>query len=300
MAKAKAYFRILLRQFAQSARVSENSKVCVIFVLAWSWFVATSFSCNTLAVIIRNPANREYLINRKHMRFLTIILIITLVSCNKNVQKNGRLEIISAFCKYDNQVHPSSVKLKLFKKGKSISEIKLNDKNKVPGTANFTVSNLEYGDYYIEYKTIYNQKNVVEFEINQSDLKSVELCMDYLDYKSNKNILLLDELQNGEALNVVVNEMACFGGWKDTMIISRKRNQLIVEYGEMKHTLTPSQIKLLREFEIELRCNHKPGCSNIDTYWIHNQQTHEECVVTEESCEWYGFKNLIKLLKLKK
>ena len=234
------------------------------------------------------------------MRFLTIILILTFVSCNKNVQKNGRLEIISAFCKYDNQVHPSSVKLKLFKKGKSISEIKLNDKNKVPGTANFTVSDLEYGDYYIEYKTIYNQKNVVEFEINQSDLKSVELCMDYLDYKSNKNILLLDELKNDETLNVIVDEKSCFGGWHDTIFISRERNQIVTKYRGIKYTLTPSQLQILREFEIELKSNHRIGYSTIDTYWIHNQQTHEECALTDESGEWNGFQNLIKLLNLKK
>ena len=234
------------------------------------------------------------------MKYLAIILVITFGSCNKETPKDGQLEIVPIYCKYETNPHFSDQKLKLFKKGESNTEIKLTEKNSIPGTDNFKVSDLKYGNYYIEYKTIYNQKNVVEFEINQSNLKSVQLCMDYLDYKSNKNILILDELKNGETLNVEVDRMACFGGSKDKMKISRERNQIILEYAGLKYTLTPSQIKLIREFEIELRCNHRSGCSNSDTYWIHNEQTHDECVITDESCEWYGFKKLIKLLHLKK
>ena len=232
------------------------------------------------------------------MRFLSIILIITFLSCNKNVQKNGRLKIVPTYCKYDNSNHFSKQKLKLFKKGKTATEIKLMDKNKIPGEDNFIVSGLEYGDYYIEYATIYNQKNVVKFEINQSSLKNVKICLDYLDYKSNKNILLIDELKNGESLLLDFFHQGCFDTFEKPvkLNLTKTNNKIVAEYNGVKYTLTPSQVDLFRQFEIELRSNHCGWCSSEDTYNLFNSKSYEIYGVKDSSGQWRGFNNLIKTL----
>lgn len=238
------------------------------------------------------------------MKYLLIIpLIIPLIffsSCVKKESnaKTGKLEVVPVYCKYDiNENHLSS-DFKLFKKGGNKVEIKVTDKNVIPGTNKSVISNLEYGDYYIEFKTIYNQKETVKFEINQSQIKTIKLCFDHLDYESNKNILFLDELKNGDSFIIFHQSQGCFHFVEDKIEIIKYKNAFFAKYKGTKYTLTKSQIKTLKEFEIELRSNHGDGCTTVDTYTIYNHR--EGYTMSDGSCQWRGFSNLISLLKLKK
>ena len=80
-----------------------------------------------------------------------------------------------------------------------------------------------------------------------------ELCYDYLNYQSNKNILLLDELLENDYLTIFFESQGCFHSEKDKMKVTKSKKTLVVEYRGIKYNLTPSQTKTLREFEIELR-----------------------------------------------
>ena len=236
------------------------------------------------------------------MRFLSIILIIALVSCNKDLPKNGQIEIVPTYCKYDNDIHFSQNQLKLFKKEKNNTEIRITEKNSIPGTDNFKVSDLEYGDYYIEYTTIYNQKNIVQFNVDKSDLKKVEFCVDFLDYKSNKNILLIDELKNGEDLVLEFFHQGCFSTYEKPVIftLSKTGNKIVAEYEGEKYPLTETKVGLFREFEIELKSNHGGGCSSEDTYALYNRKSYGTYEVKDSGCQWRGFNNLIKVITGKK
>ncbi len=109
------------------------------------------------------------------MRYLIIILLIFFTSCHhsKEIVKYGQIEIVPVYCKYDNPLRGEYLKPRLFKKGKVDKEISL--KNELPKDHSLQtkVSHLEYGSYYIDYVTIFNQINRVEFEVNQSTLQTV-------------------------------------------------------------------------------------------------------------------------------
>ena len=232
----------------------------------------------------------------KHL--ITIFFLFLLISCNKELPKNGRIEIIPTYCKYDNEIHFSSNKFKLFLKGENDTEIKLTEENNIPGTSNSKVSNLEYGNYYIQYVTIYNHKNITYFKVNQSNLKKVEICFDYLDYKENKNVLMIDELKNGDTLTLNFFHEGCFDTFDKAVELNIVKNdeKITIDFNNKEYKLTNSQIKLLREFEIELRSNHRAGCTSIDKYTLWNRNSYTTYEESDGSCEWYGFKNLIKTI----
>ncbi|MDI1316911.1 hypothetical protein [Flavobacterium sp.] len=237
------------------------------------------------------------------MRFIIIILLLAFVSCNKkDIPKNGRLKIIPKYCKYDNIISIPAPKFKLFKKEENNSKNKLITESEIRND-NFTISNLEYGKYYVEYITIYNQKNFIDFEINKSTLKEVKICIDDLDYNENKNVLMVDELKNGETLIVEFFHQGCFDTYDKPvqLYITKKNGKFTAKYYNRKYNLSNPQIKILREFEIELRSNHSAGCSSIDTYRLFNKESRRAYEVSDGSChEWNGFENLIKMIISKK
>ncbi len=228
------------------------------------------------------------------MKYFFLVSLIVFSNCNtkKDNFGIGQIKVNSVFCKYDIDANRLNYKkFKLFKKGENITEII------IPKNKDSIIHNLEFGEYYIEYKTIFNQKNITEFKISESKCKEIELCYDYLNYQSNKNILLLDELLENDYLTIFFESQGCFHSEKDKMKVTKSKKTLVVEYRGIKYNLTPSQTKTLREFEIELRSNHSDGCSTVDSYSIFNDN--ESFSMTDGSCLWRGFDNLITLLKLK-
>ena len=226
------------------------------------------------------------------MKHFFILLLLSFIACGKKEPEIGQIKVNAAFCKSNKDFFYFHSHVKLFKRGEKVTEIKL--KVKYP-----PVYNLEYSEYYFEYKTIFNKKNIVEFEVNEHKCKEIKLCFDYLDYKSNTNVLLLDELKNGENLSINYESKGCFGAYSiDEITISKSKNKINAEYKGIKYVLTNTQIQLLKEFEIELRSNHRDGCTTLDSYTIFNER--EAYTMTDGSCQWRGFSNLISLLKLKK
>ncbi|WP_291138967.1 hypothetical protein [Flavobacterium sp. UBA7663] len=236
------------------------------------------------------------------MRNFIVLLLLVFASCqNKNnIEKSGRIEIVPTFCKYRDNGILKKVKCRLFKDGEKAVEIKLTEKNLVPGERNIAVSGLEYGKYHIEYITIYNQRNIVNFELGRPELKTIKLCVDYLDYKSNNNVLSIDELNIGETMKIYFHHRGCFDTQDEVLLsITKTKDKTLAEYKGLKYNLTSNQINILREFEIELRSNHRGASSSIDDYVITNSKADQYYVTVDQSFEWNGFENLIKSLKIK-
>ncbi len=237
------------------------------------------------------------------MRYLIIILLIFFTSCHhsKEIVKYGQIEIVPVYCKYDNPLSGEYLKPRLFKKGKVDKEISLKDESPKYHSLQTKVSHLGYGSYYIDYVTIFNQINRVEFEVNQSTLQTVSLCVDALNYEDNKNVLLIDGLKPDETLHLVCAKQGCFDLYEKSILLRKdaKQQTFVAEFNGVKYPLSTAQVKMLRAFEIELRCNHNGFCSTHYTYTIFNDQTYEAYSVTDSSCQWRGFDRLIEMLEFK-
>ena len=226
------------------------------------------------------------------MKYLIFLLII-LSSCSQKNEKDkqfGKLNISFDYCKYSNE-HPFLKEVKIFNKKELFKTVDLKkgkDELELP-----------IGIYNLKYKSIYNIINNVEVTIVNKREQNVILCIDKINYENNNNVISIDELNNNEILEYYFQSSGCFHSNEDKLIIAKnKSGELNVKYKDTVFTVSKEQHQLIREYEIELRCNHSSGCSTIDTYGVYNKQSYELYTVKDESCEWRGFNNLLKKLEL--
>ncbi len=229
------------------------------------------------------------------MKYSLLIVFFILIGCKEKVipqLEYAQLIITASYCKYDNDIRKLSPNFKLFKDGLMIMDVK-------EGFEHInTISNLKVGSYIIEYNTIYNHKNEIEINLSKDEHKTVSLCFDFLDYESNKNVLLIDELKNDESLMIYFQSMACFSGSEKELLISKIDNNFICKFDGIEYNLNNAQVKLIREFEIELRSNHSYDCSTLDNYELVNENLKQSYHFKDGSCVWKGFENLLKVLEI--
>ena len=229
------------------------------------------------------------------MKRIFLIALIIFVSCKEKstIQTEyGQLKIHSSYCKYDNDIRKTSSNFKLFKDGVLIKEVEKAYENEI------IIQNLEVGSYILEYKTIYNYKNRIEINLSKGENKIISLCVDFLDYESDKNVLLIDELKNEESLIIHFQSIQCFGGSEKELAIFKTDDKYVVKFEGFEHNLTNTQLKLIKEFEIELRSFHPNNCSSMDNYKLVNVNSKQFQSFKDGSCVWRGFENLIDLLEL--
>lgn len=219
--------------------------------------------------------------------FILSALVLTIFAGCKSEPKFGNVEFTAQNCKYKSTSRYRD--FKIYKTG----EINVVAAPKIMDT---TLISLEYGEYFVEYKTIFNQKQRLNFSVNTKESSKVELCFDYLDYKANKNLLLMDELSNGDTLIINNNHSGCFDSRKEKLIIYQSQDKLFAEYYGSKHQLSETELRLLREFEIELRSNHSDGCSSRDVITLYSKKQMDVYSTIDGGCNWYGFDNLLKFL----
>jgi len=236
------------------------------------------------------------------MRYFVIALLLILLGCEnqKTLKQKGQLEIIPKYCKYNTNVfHFPTQNVKLFKQGNP-TEIKILDTDWSRSNHTALLSDLEYGDYYIEYISTYNLKNTVKISLNQPK-KQIEFCVDYVNYKDNKNILLIDDFQNGETIILDFSSQGCFHSSETPNILklTKSNNKISASYLGKNYDMSETQIALFREFEIELRYNHSSGCTTVDSYGITKLgKSYKSYAFTDGSCEWRGFHHLLDTLKI--
>jgi hypothetical protein len=226
------------------------------------------------------------------MRYFIVLLLIFLFNCDHKNEETGTLKIVPTYCKYkfkENYKFPIPREYVLFSASKEIPAL-LEDE--------FLFENLPFGDYYIEYITIYNQRKRLKFKMDET-FKEICYCTDAVLYDDDKNILFIDELKTDETLLLQQKTRGCFHRGKEELKITKTETAYILSYLDKNYTLSKSQVQLFREFEIELYKNHSDRCSTIDTYhigFIRNSRNLKSYAIIDGSCAWNGFSNLIQLL----
>lgn len=227
------------------------------------------------------------------MRFTTLVLIVLLISCSKqNTKNDGNLKLSISYCKYTKNKGFSSTGITLFKDNIKFKDIFIHK-------TETEISDLPHGDYKIRYRSIFNRYEYIDFKITSNNQKSISLCVDKIDYSTNQNVLLIDEMKAEETLIFSFESLGCFHSSKDEIKLTKNQNNLTAIYNGNSKKLSTLQYDLCREFEIELRSNHLGWCSTNNKYGVFNEQTNEIYLVNDESCKWNGFINLIHLLGFK-
>ncbi|HHC79351.1 MAG TPA: hypothetical protein ENK46_05675 [Flavobacteriia bacterium] len=226
--------------------------------------------------------------------YLLLLIFSSFLHCT-SYQKNqtGKLKITLSYCKYDNK--DLFLKKATIYKGKTeFKEVDFEHRE------NYIIPKLPFGKYTIKYKSIFNILESINFVINDQKEKQVTLCVDKINYSDNKNTLLLDELKTGESLEFLFTSVGCFDMHQGKLTITRidtKKYKATINGFEF--VVTDEQYRSIREFEIELRCNHTSDCTTVDTYKVINKNSLKSYSIKDGSCRWRGFDNLIEKLNIK-
>ena len=116
---------------------------------------------------------------------------------------------------------------------------------------------------------------------------------DYVEYKP-----LFNKIKNGQEFTINIESSGCFHHSIKRLTIKKSENKYYIEYNSKIKQLTEKQIISIKKFENELKKPLTLGCTTTDTYTItYLKQTQK---VTDSSCSWHGFYNLMEELSLNK
>ena len=158
----------------------------------------------------------------------------------------------------------------------------------------FTLNVLSPGSYKFEYQTVLNSTITKNLKILENQNNILEICVDKLEFYGNQDSVFIDVLQNNEFYNIHFQSEGCFHRTRNTLQISKVNSTYyILSNGDQK-ILSESQVKLLREFEIELKCIPDQWCTTIDYYTL--EYAKKKYKYKDNTCNWNGFYYLLKNL----
>lgn len=159
------------------------------------------------------------------------------------------------------------------------------------------LKDLEYGLYYIEYVTFFNQTKRISIALTEKKKYKIDLCLDYFDHESDPYQAFIDRLENGEFYRIEFMSSGCFHGTRDTLLIERKADQYYLSYQGQDRLLNQDEIGAIRNFEKELNySNPSYGCTTVDSYELRYRS--EKLIKMDGGCRWKGGLRLKMALSL--
>lgn len=158
------------------------------------------------------------------------------------------------------------------------------------------LTNLEYGEYRIEYKTLFEKNESVFIELSEKKKYSIVLCLDYMDHDSEPYKPFIDQLKNGEEYTIQIVSQGCFHSSDELITVKRTSNKYYVTFNGAEQPLSTDQIWAIRHFEIELNYMESSGCTTTATYLVKFKD--QEVHISDGSCSWFGASFLKKALNL--
>jgi hypothetical protein len=158
----------------------------------------------------------------------------------------------------------------------------------------FEFQNLKKGEYTLEYKNVFNQRNETKIQLNDDNL-SLELCIEkFIDTNSKT---LLEDLTSNDTLELSIFSSGCFHFEKEKLKFYYKKNRVIVEYyfnNKRKRSITlgkndlNSFILFERMLILKKAEENNSYCTSSSTYNI-TVNGLEKFNFLDISCSWEGF-----------
>ncbi|MBL7997853.1 MAG: hypothetical protein JNL32_04350 [Candidatus Kapabacteria bacterium] len=170
--------------------------------------------------------------------------------------------------------------LQIMKNGEHYKTLKPEHDNKL------ILKNLDIGTYSLTYKTIFNKEETFPVNITQNKRYYASICTTYLDYSKETYKPIIDILKEGEAYSICLSSQGCFHSSDDTLIVTRRKNTYSISWGKNSKTLSKKDMRVIRNFEIELTHMAGDGCTTTDTYVVEYKGAKQE--TKDGSCSWRG------------
>lgn len=223
---------------------------------------------------------------------LTFFLFTIIIGCGTEKKpETGELSVTGQYCKYPNNDF-LALPIELFEGEKLIKSDTIEFSRAVK------FKKLPFGNYTLKFESIYDRKETIEFKI-ESGNQEITLCIDKIDYGIAESNLFIDNLKSNESLKIDFKTFGCFHFEESGLEIIRKDKKYLAKLDKTEIVLSPAQLELVREFEIELREIQTGWCTTSDTYNLSVSGNPESMEIIDESCSWRGFRNLLEKLGLK-
>ena len=222
------------------------------------------------------------------MRSLITTLLFVFFCCGFN-QAQSTLQVNVQDCRHES-IHAFLSNFKVFRNDSLLKDVNLSYQN------NYTLKNLEFGKYKIEYETIFDKTARVFIELTERKEYSIVLCTDYLEHDSGVFQPFVDQLKNGESYTIQVSSQGCFHRSDEVLIINKKQDSYHLSFGNIKKLLNEGDMESIRNFESQLRHMESFGCTSTDSYTLTYKK--ETVTISDGSCSWSGFYYLKKQLGL--
>lgn len=158
------------------------------------------------------------------------------------------------------------------------------------------MNDLEYGNYRVEYQTIYQKTENVAIELREKKKYTVDLCLDYMNYEAEEYQPFISRLKAGERYSIQMKSQGCFHTSEEIITIRLEKGKYNLTYLKTNKVLSEDEIQAIKNFELELNYMTSRGCTTIDLYIL--TYNGNEVVISDGSCAWGGFNKLKTALKL--
>ncbi|MBC7495104.1 MAG: hypothetical protein H7221_08870 [Flavobacterium sp.] len=211
-----------------------------------------------------------------------ILFLLILATINgENFTLSGQMK----FC--DSKSNSFGKPLKLLKNNQVV-------KNKiVPDySGEFTIDNLEKGEYVIEYENIYKQ--IIRKKINlENSQTSIELCLD--DFIDTKISTLFNTLKDGDSLSINIDGAGCFHSFEDKMTFYRKKGKYFAETKNAKYktivkSIDAEKLNYLILWEKQAKqINKVDGFCTSNAFYEFKLNSVSKFKVHDGTCNWDGY-----------
>lgn len=158
------------------------------------------------------------------------------------------------------------------------------------------------GKYSFRYTNIFGEAIDKEIVLpnNTNSLNGLEIAL-YVDklQDSIPTDLVIQKIKNDEKIAIKFRFSGCFNSGKDSLIISKNKDQLYVLHKRKKRKLKPHEIEFLMKYENELKHLKEAGFASTANGINEVIYNSEKLYYVEPSIYWGGYDLLKKRLKLK-
>ena len=107
-------------------------------------------------------------------------------------------------------------------------------------------------------------------------------------------LTIIESLNDGDSYSIEITSVGCFGGSRQTVLVSNAEGILTASFQDTVITLTDSDIEAFKTFENQLKSLSMGGCTIVDTYVV--RYGSQVFTTSDGTCSWNGGKKLLKAI----
>jgi hypothetical protein len=231
------------------------------------------------------------------MRFKSILLLFVVLlfaNCKKEIPASIKLNV-----ELENKLNRDLSRfysIVVYKDGKTFRKFSQFEKPYIE--KEIVLDSLSNGTYKFVYGNLLGQTMQKIIEVKENKVYDISIYPDYSNYKDFVSKSFVRNLAEGQKVEFYFKSLGCFHSDEDNLLVTKKDNSYFAERNGLSKKLNEKELEAIIKMECELNLIQNGGCTTSDHYIVRYGK--EEKEFYDETCNWYGWTNLLKQIKLGK